>query len=139
MTIIVNHTISMGHRLPTYKGICSSPHGHNVTVATRIETAEFLDFKEVSDELRQILQDFDHAMVLHVSDPLVEALAPFGFRLVLLNVEPSTENIAQHVFNELVRSSYDVQEVTVHETAKYAASVYLADDLVQRILMEERS
>lgn len=127
-------TISMGHRLPSYKGICSSPHGHNVTVDVTVFAAdkEFVDFKKVGDILELVLADFDHAMVLHDRDPLLTVLRTFGFRTVALNIEPTTEAIAAYVFNEIREAGFMMECVKVHETAKYSAIVCSHDARVKR-------
>jgi len=132
--ITVEQTISMGHRLPSYDGICSSPHGHNVRFVVSVRTEGFFDFKHLSGDLLRVIADFDHAMVLAGSDPIVQFLEGMSFRLVLLNVEPSTEAIAQVVFNELSRNTgYEVLTVVVHETAKYSATASSRYGPVQRI------
>lgn len=138
MTVTVQRTISMGHRLPSYQGICSSLHGHNVrTVVTVRCTEGFLDFKHIDGWLENVLSDLDHAMVLYEQDPMVHVLhtalpGDFLQRLVLLTVEPTTEALAQLVFNEM--SSYCfVEEVVVHETDKYQASCTRIDDEVRRV------
>jgi 6-pyruvoyl-tetrahydropterin synthase len=133
MNIAVSHTISMGHRLPSYDGICSSPHGHNVTVDVLIEAKTFLDFKDVRKFLSDVLEDFDHAMVLWTDDPLVPILKSMNFRVVVLDAEPTTEAIASYVFNQLASRYPEVQGVTVHETAKYAATATAPAAAVQRI------
>ena len=125
MHINVSHTISMGHRLPSYDGICSSPHGHNVRVEVclRVPDREFIDFKDVSDQLRYILEPLDHAMVLLEEDPVVADLTKHRFRVVTLNVEPTTENIAAYVYFKLrVAFPGKLSYVTVHETDKYSAT-----------------
>jgi 6-pyruvoyl-tetrahydropterin synthase len=131
--ICVSHTISMGHRLPSYDGICSSPHGHNVTFDVEVEADAFLDFKHVSDVLRGIVDDFDHAMVLSLYDPFGEILGREfpEFRLVLLTVEPTTEAIAQYVFNCMRDNFSGTLRVIVHETSKYAASIEAASPVGQ--------
>jgi 6-pyruvoyl-tetrahydropterin synthase len=128
MIVTASFTISMGHRLPSYSGICSSPHGHNVRVSAwvQLQLGQFLDFKSVKGALRETLEDFDHAMVLQNTDPLVEALKPFGFRTVLLDKEPTTENIAAYVFWKLVEKvqadgQSRVVRVIVEETDSYSA------------------
>lgn len=139
MEITVEHTISMGHRLPSYKGICSSPHGHNVRVEVVLTVIDFCDFKEVSDSLRGILEPLDHAMVLHHEDRLYVYLFQLGFRVVALSVEPTTENIAQYVFNKM-QEMYPrgefcsrVSRVIVHETDKYSATATYQNALVRRV------
>ena len=135
MHITVVETISMGHRLPSYPGICNSMHGHNVVVEATIDTmGTFIDFKDVSRHLRTIIQPMDHAMVLYEKDPMAMALriALPTQRLVLLSVEPTTENIAAYVFRKL-HDVFHVTEVTVHETAKYTATCTKLDDRVTAV------
>ena len=132
-TITAERIVSMGHRLPHYEGICASPHGHNVRVVASIYTrGAFLDFKAVSATLGAILEDFDHAMVLSVEDPLLPVLRSFRFRTVALSVDPTTEAIAQWIFNQLTVKHYTVEFVRVHETDKYAAVATAFDGEVVR-------
>jgi 6-pyruvoyl-tetrahydropterin synthase len=135
--ISVERTISMGHRLPSYNGICAYPHGHNVSVIAQVEVNEFYDFKTLDNWLDAIIKDFDHAMVLHAEDEFARIHAQFfgGARLVLLNVEPTTENIASYIFTQLQNYSqqFTVSYVTVQETAKYGATADVAVPTIQRI------
>jgi len=128
--IEVTQSVSAGHRLKDYDGICSSLHGHNLRVVVRIISTTFLDFKRVSDGLHQILQQIDHAMVLEKGDPLVQALRPFGLRLVVLSVSPTTEALATWIFNGVSALYLRVDSVTVHETDRYAATALTADTSV---------
>lgn len=128
-TVSAQKVISTGHRLPSYEGICSSPHGHNMKFVAEVtvEDGYFLDFKEVSRWLDDILEPMDHAMVLFHKDPLLPVLERFAFRLVSLSVEPTTEALGTYVFNQLVKHAkaalVRVSSVTVHETDKYTAVV----------------
>lgn len=124
-TITVEHTISMGHRLPSYEGICSSPHGHNVRVEVEILFGnQFIDFKQVQEALKSILAPMDHAMVLHRQDPLLTILQDFKFRTYTTEEEPTTEVIAWEVHRELSNlTKWNVIRTTVHETEKYSATV----------------
>jgi 6-pyruvoyltetrahydropterin/6-carboxytetrahydropterin synthase len=132
--ITASRTISMGHRLMTYDGICASMHGHNVKIEVEIRTDEFLDFKRVDESLWDIIEPLDHAMVLDSDDPLIEVLEPFMLRIVKLSVEPTTEAIAQYVFNQMASLKYQVVSVTAYETAKYSATVVDGNMKVWRIL-----
>jgi 6-pyruvoyltetrahydropterin/6-carboxytetrahydropterin synthase len=112
----------MGHRLPSYDGVCASMHGHNIRVEVDLYTPEFLDFKEVDETLRTLLSALDHSMVLYQHDEFAKVLSPLkGQRLVLLSVEPTTENIAQLIFNGMKDAYTGVTSVLVHETSKYSA------------------
>lgn len=128
MTILtVEHTISMGHRLPSYQGICSSPHGHNARFVVQIDSKdEFIDFKYLRDTLCQVLEPMDHAMVLHDDDPLLPILKGMNFRVVQMSEEPTTEAIARRVlsFMRARCAPVVVLSVTMHETDKYAAEAW---------------
>lgn len=129
-TITVSHTISMGHRLPSYDGICSSLHGHNVRVEVLIDVGlSFIDFKKASDALKEVLEPMDHAMVLDENDPMAEVLRRgvrdgliSQMRLFYTGEEPTTEHLAEVIFNNYVaKTGYKVIHVKVHETEKYSA------------------
>lgn len=137
MLVTASRVISMGHRLPSYPGICSSMHGHNVRVEVSIRVKEFLDFKEVDTWLKAILDPLDHAMVMYEHDPFVPQLKKWPQRLVLLNVEPTTENIAQLIMNEIAipcREAHStIEQVVVHETDKYRAVCTSISHTVERV------
>lgn len=134
--IVVRRIISMGHRLPSYKGICNSLHGHNIEVEVAVKTGGvFIDFKEVSDHLGGLLETMDHAMVLYSRDAVAQVLhthMPWQ-RLVLLSVEPTTEALAQLIFNEMSQLNYTLERCTVYETAKYSATVTSGSKHVKRV------
>lgn len=116
----------MGHRLPSYKGICSSPHGHNVRVEVEIALpkGEFLDFKTVDKALAEVLAPYDHAMVLYRHDPFAHYCTTQGFRIVLVDEEPTTEFLAELFLKRVQHEMrHEVKRVTVFETTKYSATV----------------
>jgi 6-pyruvoyl-tetrahydropterin synthase len=105
-----------------------------VTVEVHIHTmGEFIDFKRADDMLWSLLEDLDHAMVLYEEDPLIDTLDAMHFRVVVLNVEPTTENIATLIFNQVLDRDYNVEKVVVHETAKYAAIAERQDQRIERV------
>lgn len=135
MEIKASYGISMGHRLPSYDGICASPHGHNVRFEAVVRAPGFVDFKRVSDVMKEELGHMDHAMVLHDLDPLLAALRFMdkGFRLVALSVEPTTEALATLAFNKLAARGLDVTSVTVYETDRYSATATEGRESVREV------
>jgi 6-pyruvoyl-tetrahydropterin synthase len=113
----------MGHRLPSYNGICASPHGHNVRFEVEIETGNtFLDFKTVAGVLKEILEPLDHAMVLYEKDPFVPLLQQLpDARIVLVAEEPTTEFLSIWVGTRMA-CWYRAIRCTVYETDKYSAT-----------------
>ena len=124
-TIKTSRTISMGHRLPSYKGICSNPHGHNIKVEVTVNSknGSFLDFKTVDNFLAILLGQMDHAMVLWIDDPLAKVLKEMGFDVYFTREEPTTEHIAKVIYDHMCIQSAEwvVYQVEVFETDKYSA------------------
>lgn len=129
--ISASRTVSIGHRIPSYDGICSSPHGHNLQVVVSAEPLDndaLYDFKELDRQLAAVLSDWDHAMILSIDDPLAQVLRDMGFRVVTLDEEPSTENMAEAILFDLLTKATDPSRVRIlnidlQETDKYGANV----------------
>lgn len=132
-TITVSRSISMGHRLASYDGLCSSMHGHNVRVEVEVQPHfdAFVDFKAIDQRLEALLKPYDHAMVLKYDDPLRAALREAKMRSIKTEEEPTTEFLALMWFTQLQfvitadKIQCNVVRVTVHETDKYSATVYI--------------
>jgi 6-pyruvoyltetrahydropterin/6-carboxytetrahydropterin synthase len=63
------------------------------------------DYKALKRVVAQTLDRFDHAMLLAAGDPLRDVFAPFAERVVLLEEgDPTTENIARHLFAAISRA-----------------------------------
>lgn len=97
-----------GHRLMDYKGLCGNLHGHNykwiAEVAATVESPKFgmaIDFSLLKGYLKRMTDIFDHAMVLRDDDPWCTDFQEAPERLVLLNVNPTAENLAQLVADSL--------------------------------------
>ena len=110
--IFTHGHFSSGHHLRNYPGNCERPHGHNwkVEVTVRAERLDELgmglDFRTMKQAVNAVLEDLDHR-------DLNEHPA---FR----DRNPSSENIAAHIFGRLKESlsseRYRPYSVTVRET-----------------------
>ena len=86
--VTVEDTFSAGHYLRNYHGKCEKPHGHNYRVRVTLSGAELdhagllLDFKDLKDVLRPVMNYLDHEMI--------NELEPFT------SVNPSAENLAKY-------------------------------------------
>lgn len=120
--VCVEHTFAAAHALRNYHGRCENVHGHNYRVQVRVsgpeldESGMLVDFVELKRLLRGISDRLDHQFLNEID--------PFQ------TVNPSAENIAKYLFDELsgnLRSenAAEVEEVTVWETdiqyARYRA------------------
>lgn len=114
-----------GHRLMGYSGKCSHPHGHNYLWTAMLQKQDLdsigmaLDFSVLKRHLREVTDMFDHAMVLRQDDPLVEFLMAAGNKLVVLDQNPTSENLGTLV-QQLLAQRIGVRQngvtVVVQET-----------------------
>lgn len=122
-----------GHRLRDYDGKCAHPHGHNYLWELELELpVEDLkygmaeDFSFVKSVLESVVQPYDHSFVLRDDDrDLIQHLLDHKNRLVVLDVNPTAENLAKMVADVLYLqfSSRGRVAVTLHETRKYSVRV----------------
>ena len=120
------HSIEVpaGHRLLGYDGRCAYLHGHNYVFSVSVEgnpnaIGLVLDYTDLKTRIRSVLDQFDHSMVLNGDDPFVSKLGLS--RLVLLNCNPSAENIASLVFTLLYDTGLKVTRVECHESMNTSA------------------
>ncbi|MFC1939166.1 6-carboxytetrahydropterin synthase QueD [Chloroflexota bacterium] len=91
--ISVEQHFDAAHFLRGYQGKCEALHGHRFRVVAKIRAASTddvglaYDFTVLKKQLADILSRFDHTCLNDVS--------PFD------NVNPSSENIATTIYNEL--------------------------------------
>jgi 6-pyruvoyltetrahydropterin/6-carboxytetrahydropterin synthase len=117
----VEASFSSGHYLRNYRGRCENPHGHNYRVLVTLagndldDTGLLMDFKELKQLLRPIVEYLDHQMI--------NDLEPFT------TLNPSAENLARYFFDqtnlrliELTRGRVAVVSTTVFETDTSAAT-----------------
>jgi 6-pyruvoyltetrahydropterin/6-carboxytetrahydropterin synthase len=111
-------SFSAAHFLRGYQGKCENLHGHNwkVEVVVVSETLDALgmvmDFSELKKLTAAVLEELDHK---HLNE-----LTYF------INDNPSSENIARHIFNtlkeKLGKKNCNLEEVSVWETDTSRAS-----------------
>ena len=115
--LTVKAEFSAAHRLREYEGACERLHGHNYKVDVTLAgerlgpSGMLVDFKEVKAALAEIVGAFDH---LFLND-----VAPFT------EINPSAENLAKHVCDELSARTPDgvaVKSVTVWESDRCGAT-----------------
>ncbi|MFO7986586.1 MAG: 6-carboxytetrahydropterin synthase QueD [Desulfatiglandaceae bacterium] len=81
------------HQLREFQGRCERLHGHNWKIEVRVKGAALgedglvVDFRKIKEETRKVLDELDHRFL--------NELPPF------LTLNPSSENIARHIFESL--------------------------------------
>jgi 6-pyruvoyltetrahydropterin/6-carboxytetrahydropterin synthase len=112
-----------GHRLLNYAGKCRHLHGHNGRAVITLESPGLdklgmvVDFSEVKRVVGTWIDEtLDHKLILHKDDPLLPELRRMNELFVVLDVNPTAENIAKMIFERVVSQGLPVVEVTLWET-----------------------
>jgi 6-pyruvoyltetrahydropterin/6-carboxytetrahydropterin synthase len=101
--------IESGHMLLKHPGRCRYPHGHSrrVEVVLSRESLDandmVCDFKAIKLALEDLLERFDHALVVNSADPLLASLqGELKDRVVVFEGEdPTTEVMARRIYEHL--------------------------------------
>jgi len=101
--------IESGHMLSKHPGRCRFPHGHSRRVEVVLSAAALddgdmvCDFKALKLALLPHLDELDHAMAINVADPMRETLERADGRVVIFEVDPTTEVMARRLFDIIER------------------------------------
>jgi len=110
----VEGTFSSAHNLRGYKGKCEDLHGHNWRVEICVKSKELdnvgmlLDFKYLKKRLNAVLEKMDHKYLNKLS--------------FFKRVNPTSENIAKYIYNELKARTPLLSSVTVWENSTSSAT-----------------
>lgn len=140
--------IDMGHRVTNHGSKCRNVHGHRYVIEAEVEgvvqeaageaQGMVIDFGALKSVMMEVIDSrYDHGLALWVEDPIVPVLmgvdvayvrrpavssvmmSPFAGRVILLNVVPTAENLAEIWFGELegrLPADLRLTAVTVYET-----------------------
>ncbi|MEW6733666.1 MAG: 6-carboxytetrahydropterin synthase QueD [Acidobacteriota bacterium] len=112
-----------GHRLRDYPKKCKQLHGHNgrveiVLAADSLDArgmvVDFEDIKEVVQ--RWIMSELDHKLLLRKDDPLIPALRDLNEPFLIMEENPTAENIAKMIFDYTRACGFAVIAVRLWET-----------------------
>ena len=110
----VEGVFSSAHNLRGYKGKCEDLHGHNWRVEISVQSKDLdnigmvLDFKYLKNKLNIVFEKMDHKYL--------NKLIPFK------KLNPTSENIAKHIYNELKVYIPLLKNVTVWENSSSSAT-----------------
>ncbi len=112
--IKVESNFSAAHNLRGYKGKCEELHGHNWKVEVMVcrdkldKTGMVLDFEYLKTQLNKVLEKLDHKYL--------NALSYFK------KVNPTSENIAKYIYDDLKPKILNLKSVTVWESDNSSAT-----------------
>lgn len=111
MKVIKEITFDAGHRLMHHKGLCRNLHGHTYHLSLSIEggvnkeTGMVIDFKDLKSAIVSVVDQLDHAMILNSEDKKhIDFVVDLGHKFVLIKGEPTAENIALFIKEEIYHS-----------------------------------
>jgi 6-pyruvoyltetrahydropterin/6-carboxytetrahydropterin synthase len=90
------------HRLLHYKGKCANLHGHRWKVEVWVEgepdatTGILIDYNMI----REIIEKFDHQILLNVVDPMAKCIKKFQ-RVITTKGDPTSELLADLIKKDL--------------------------------------
>jgi len=112
----VEGNFSSAHNLRGYKGKCEELHGHNWRVEMVIKSARLdkigmvLDFKFLKKTLNDCLEKLDHKYLNKIKD------------FSAAGKNPTSENIAEYIYNQLIGKIPQLSSVTVWENSTSSAT-----------------
>lgn len=81
-----------------------------------------IDFEEIKRQVKTFIeQTLDHQMILFEKDPLVPLLRQAGESIVVFAQNPTAENLAQFIFEEVQKKGLPVVSVRLWETSSASA------------------
>jgi len=110
----VTSKFGAAHNLRNYNGKCENLHGHTWKVEVCIEGDTLneiglvCDFKTIKSATKEVLERFDHAYINEIS--------PFD------KINPTAENLARVIYEELKIQFPQLKEVTVWESEDASAT-----------------
>jgi len=125
-SIKIEAYFSSAHFLRGYRGKCENLHGQNWKIEVTVETEKtdktgmILDFKDLKKALNKVLEKLDHKCLNNI--PYFSATG--GSASGGKKVNPTSENIAQYIYNRLKSEVISLKLVTVWESHNSCASYY---------------
>jgi len=126
ITITKRFRFEMGHRLQHHPAQCRNLHGHSYVLEVGVsgepdsKTGMVLDFAELKRAVQPIVEEWDHATMLDVADPLVAVLREQETKLVVVQGPPTAESMVHWVAQRvrvIVPDRVVQVHVKLHETA----------------------
>jgi len=132
--IRVEHSFDSAHFLSNYEGKCGNIHGHRWRVEVEINARQLIengkeqgmvaDFTGIKKEVKKIVDNFDHALIIEqgsIRQETLNCLNQDEFKIVIVKFRTTAENFAYYFFNLFKEKNYNIMRVIVHETPTNSA------------------
>ena len=129
MKLLYRQYIHTAHRLSDYFGRHVNIHGHSFLITVEIsgnigKSGMIID----TDELKKVIDRYDHTTLLREcrsNEELVEVINKMRIGLLLMSYEPTLENIAKQISEEITGlGSRNVKSVSVHVKILNKEAIY---------------
>ena len=133
----------MSHALDEYQGLCRNLHGHSYKLFVTIigdysktnesnDSGMVLDFKSIKELVeKNVIQDFDHAVVLCKNSSFASALQQTNTKLILFDNQPTCENLIMEFhkrISSILPKGIKLARLKLHETATSFAEWLIEDN-----------
>ena len=141
MIIQKDYKFYAAHRNEELDDKCRNLHGHRYGVRCFFEVertgAISTLFGEFDQKIEPFLKaEYDHAMLIHVADPLYETLRSHmertgeSLRMKMFDAPTSVENLAYQLFTEITELGFRLNRLEVRETDT-SVVIYTREDWVE--------
>jgi 6-pyruvoyltetrahydropterin/6-carboxytetrahydropterin synthase len=140
MIIRKEYKFYAAHRNEELNDKCRNLHGHRYGLSCFFEVERmgsistlFADFDRVIEPF--VKSEYDHAMLIHVQDPLFDTLQDHmlrtgeDLRLKVLERPTSLENLAYQLFSEITELGFRLAKIELRETDT-SVLFYTRDDWI---------
>ena len=105
-TVQASFTFDAAHRLLDYPGKCSNIHGHTYRVDVEVglsfcTTPFIMDFSSLKTIMSELLDPWDHALLLAEGDPLIKVLFEERISIRVLAEAPTAEYMSRFLLKSL--------------------------------------
>jgi 6-pyruvoyltetrahydropterin/6-carboxytetrahydropterin synthase len=132
------------HALPGYDGKCRNIHGHSYLMYVTVKGENLngtnspkegmgVDFKQLKAIVNENIVDvLDHALIMHAASPLSQELAQAYPNVIMVDFQPSTENLIcwfAQVLSGKLPQGVELFSIKLYETAGSFAEWYASDNI----------
>jgi 6-pyruvoyltetrahydropterin/6-carboxytetrahydropterin synthase len=133
----------MSHALEEYQGLCRNLHGHSYKLFVTIigdysktnesnDSGMVLDFKSIKELVeKNVIQDFDHAVVLCKDSSFASVLQQTNTKLILFDKQPTCENLIMEFhrrITSILPKGIKLARLRLHETETSYAEWLIEDN-----------
>lgn len=108
---------------------CYSIHGHTYHLDCHFECEKPTDrsfsvlFSEIERRVSQVIDSFEHSLIINQHDPFLPLLQPTGTKLCVLQSTPSAEHVARVLFERIREATgLNLVQVDLRETTTSVVS-----------------